>query len=801
MLPKDVLEKYQTKEIINPSPELKEKAYYLGKAEYYFGLYARGRGTVGYDSHDKFEVFRSYGRGDQSKSKYYEWAANDILSNLDDGGGSGTSGIPLSTDGVWNSGYGINTSGSREGWVNVMWDIMSPMQKIKKAIKGKLSDVDYSIYVDLVDEESIKEQRKKKNKAKLQAEHAEFERAFKQNAGIPYKEPSLMPMDDSELDYMEEDGLFKSDLAIPFEKLLEHSFTISKWNTRLKDMLIDDLIDLGIAVTKDYINPVTQMWESKYVNPGQYIGQYTPQNQYDYTEYAGHWELRTLAELVPYGLDKEKLKAVAFNYRDYYASTPSRLYGTTDGRNVTGTLDNYLIPVIELQFLDSDIKKYKKRNLRRGDGFALEKVDATYSPNANEKKKIKQGYLSINQVSIQKTYKVSWIPGTDIIFDYGEVNFMNRPQKSEATTDYHVYQIPGQSITEQSIPILDQIQLSWLSYQNAVATSFEDITAIDVGMINNIKSGKRNMNPLEIMSFARKTGVLPFMQSYSGAYKGGAVSPIHNIPGGMGQRLNEFVAKMETFLSLLENITGVSQVAVGSQPDPKAPVGTTELAVQGTNTVLRPVVDGVLRMKELISPSLTQRIQLYLKEYKPARKVYGKVIGNDDIQKVVDAYGNGVELGFEYVAKPDQYEKSVYLNFLEVAAQNGRDNAKDGISIDSQTKAIQMLNGGENLKELWKYLRGEVRRYNKKRNQEAAENAQQQAQLTQQAAQAKAQGDAQLQQMKTQGDAYLKQLETQSAIAQKQAEYNIERFGNPNGNMGRSKPRITPEQNTEQNNA
>ena len=79
----------------------------------------------------------------------------------------------------------------------------------------------------------------------------------------------------------------------------------------------------------------------------------------------------------------------------------------------------------------------------------------------------------------------------------------------------------------------------------------------------------------------KETGILPYMSTPVGQfYRGGNVMPAHKLPGGMGESLNQAIGRLEVQMRLIEEITGLSPVSLGSSPDPNAPVGTTERSLQ-----------------------------------------------------------------------------------------------------------------------------------------------------------------------------------------------------------------------------
>ena len=104
--------------------------------------------------------------------------------------------------------------------------------------------------------------------------------------------------------------------------------------------------------------------------------------------------------------------------------------------------------------------------------------------------------------------------GTEICFDYGPVNMVPRPNMSKPKGTFHVEQLPQGGIIERLVPFLDQLQITWLKYQNSVAMMIERGYAVNVGMLMNITDGrKKKWDMLELLKMMRQTGILPNLLS------------------------------------------------------------------------------------------------------------------------------------------------------------------------------------------------------------------------------------------------------------------------------------------------
>ena len=488
-------------------------------------------------------------------------------------------------------------------------------------------------------------------------------------------------------------------------------------------------------------------WTS-YVVPKHLIAQYSRHSDYKDCDYAGHFELRSISSVrlsllnEGYSLDEieDDLESAAKMHSGNWGNPVASNWGDYklyDSNFESFGYDDFMIPVIVFNWKDIELKKHKYTNTKGGTK-KVDSVDANYTPDENEQKDIKKGYVSIKDTYIRVAKKATWVVDTDLIFDYGNCNFVPRPNKTDVDLDYHIFQIDGNSIVKQLKPILDQMQLAWLRYQNSVATALEPTTAIDMGMLANLYNGKNNADPLQLIKFMKDTGLLLHAQSQSGVYGGGATVPIQQLPGGMGTRLQEFITTLDALLRQIEVQTGLTELSGGTTPSNDTPVGLAEMSLQGTSFVLKPIVEAAMQIKEMSAPVLCKRILLAVNADKKISDSYASVIGESGIDMIKRSYKDKVELAFNFIAKPSVYEKQQFLQVVQDAYTSGKSGGDNGIFIDAYTRILEEMNAGGNLKKLYKILRSEVKRYERKRQENVERNTALQQQGNAQLAEAKA---------------------------------------------------------------
>jgi len=108
---------------INPSE--KDEQYHLQWAEAIYSIYKNDRGGIKYSEKTNFELLRHYAKGLQDVEKYL-----DILCPKD----------PKTHE--------------RKSLMNISWDIVSVIPKIREAVVGNLLKIDHDIVASAIDEKS-----------------------------------------------------------------------------------------------------------------------------------------------------------------------------------------------------------------------------------------------------------------------------------------------------------------------------------------------------------------------------------------------------------------------------------------------------------------------------------------------------------------------------------------------------------------------------------------------------------------------------------------------------------------------
>lgn len=713
----------------NTDVDPKEKStreYIIAVAHAIYSLYLNDKTGTRYFDYKRFENLRWYGRGEQSEDRYKPHFGNADFNGTDDIDGEGND-IRETTN---------NKKFNREGFYNIRYDIVSPAKKINSQIHGHLDDIDYRILTKRIDSNSGDEEENAKWDLWTEAKEKDFLDAFKQNAGIPLNEPEFLPQNEMELEIYEAAGGFKPNYIKAMQKLIAHTLDISKYQD-IKKKHIDDLIDTNVIFMKDYFDEESGKVKQRYVDPENMIIEYSKYADFRNSEFAAEWRYVPIHEVRKAILKEypdsteEDIVGIAKIYQGYDNNPSEEEWNSRFGYNRgTGTwYSDYRVCLLDFEWIDIDKEYIKVKQKDNG-------PEREYKGKYGEVKKNTRVNYKKNR------YKGTWVIGTNYVYEYGLDFDQTRPEKAEVTLTYHGFKIPGKSLTEQLIPIYDQVQLTWLKLQNALATEFDNIMAMDFRMLSNITDGQGNSFGLEdLIQMMRDMKILPYMGTPVGqGYKGGAVVPLHKIEGGMMDGFNKYILMLNTQLGLVEQLTGLSSAALGVTPNPNQPVGTQEMAVNATMKSLKPMISAIFSLKEMTAKNVILRIQLGLKYNKDFNTVYQPVVGDTDLELLKIAEHTSAQYGIVLKAMPDEKKKAELYEAVTKAVQF------QAISLAQELWIKSAIDDGEDLIEISQqldYMMAKTRQETQAANQSAAVQQQQQAQqleaMRQQAEQSKQQ--------------------------------------------------------------
>lgn len=648
-----------------PTPEKDEK---WGRkfCEAMYAAYVTDRTGVPYSNIDELLSLRQYAEGNQDVEKYQE-----IL--LDES----------------------EESGDLSGYLNVNWEIFSVMPKFLHIIRGIFEEQEHSIVASAIDPKSSEDRDLNKLRKWFKGRYKPLLAAVNSMTGNR-PEAEWLPETLDELEIYQQAGGFKMGKEMDIEEGLNYSFYISDWK-ETKRKMFDDFATINCGCVRDYTDQYTRKAKVRWVDPVKLIIQYSKHWDHRNSEYAGELIRESISNIRKNtDLDENTLRDLAQFYNGRNANQTLASWTEDDLKREGGgwRYDNFMIDVMDAEWFSVNSRGRTYRTNKRGETWSYEEENGKVY-DTDTKKTVTTKHKVV--------YRCKWIVGTDYVYDFGLQYDVPRPGKKEVELSYKFYKLPGRSIVSLSVPNLDQIQLTWLKMQNALAMASNSGIAVEYTSLMNMTLSGKKMEPLEILSIRRDTGdlIYKFTTHLGKPNLPGGIRPIQELVGGIGPQLDEFIKLFELNLNFIRDLTGINKIADATNPDPNQSVGGSELAIAATNNALKPLYAGYIRLKEFVARSMAIRIGMLIKHDKRAYEGYIPVIGGSGV-KIISVGADVVDVDWEIQiqAKPTQQRKQTILEAAMKAMQPDREGYVGIEEGDFMMIERLLENGNEKLAEI-----------------------------------------------------------------------------------------------------
>jgi hypothetical protein len=740
-------------------PAIKEQPEYCkNMAQVGFSQLMRNKNSLPVFAYDYIQTLRNYGTGNQPEELYINKFTDTNTKNANT--------IISDVDGDWTQSREAN----RQGFQNLDTKIVSVATNLKNAIHGIFSQYDEDLYVNCIDSDSAKEEDMRMYGALFDSKMGDFTDMMEKTFGIPLNPNPKLPkgVTPDEILLYKEMGGFKSAYAVAAEEIVKYGFLVSDWEDTIKRKWIDDLIDLNLIVGRCKYDPEKDIEVVEYVDPANFTIQYSQENNFNDSEYCGYFTLERISKLDVLGFPREKLLRAARRWEHYW-SNPRNI----DWEHViyNDKIGNFQVPVYHYNWIDVDVKRKVKATNKYGRSYIYEiPFDKELKPLSEYR--IKQGEVQEEMnTRLRRTYECSWVVDTDMVYDYGRSK--NQPRKNKRTPMLNFFVWKGittnqeqlfGSVTESVMPFFDNLQLSWLKYQDALRKSHPGGYAINIRLLQNLQIDGKDISPFQAFEMFWKTGKFPYLDVAMGEnYKGGDVLPIRKIEGNLGELLTLISQEIHINLQMIERFTGINPAPLGQTPDKDTPVSSTNMAVIGTNNVLRTFINGMYKVKERLGDCMLRRAQLQIRNNPNSAKAYERIIGTFKIDLLKESEFLGVEYGLIPEARPDEAEIRSIMETAKAALTPGRDGNSQ-INIAQYAFIMEQVRGGGNIKKLTRDLAFLIRKNEQDIQRRQQENIKLQAEQQANMKREEAQAEAYQNQQKLQGDLMLTKANTEKEI-------------------------------------
>jgi hypothetical protein len=728
--------------------------------------YVNNRTEIGSKDTDYFETLRSYAEGRQDTAKYNPVFGEEPLR-------SGTQ----QTSGTLDALYESNTHASqKKGWYNVnMDDIVSPLPNVISQITGKLIDADFDIKANNIDIDSGAEEEWLMHKKHIQSTFGDDINVLKATAGIPIQ--SDMKYDFAELERIKIDGGFKAPYVMEQEKILRHTEDISLWDRKQKTKHEKDLLTLGYAFSYSDYDCETNKVKWYYTRPEDTIMQYSDENDFDDSEYGGVFSYVTISHIRSMQnyirksdgskITEKDLSSLAKSYRGYRGNDrPSDSDWVKEwissGHYNSYKYDSFKVCVAKTWWVDVEKEKKLQYTNKSGSKRFYEYDDSVKKLGNREK---------VKNVRTRTLYGCKWILGTDWVYDFGKLKNQPNNGGNKPLLPLRGVKLKELPIVRRLVPVVDQYFIAWLKLQNEIAKAAVAGYAIDVSKLANITDGTgKKYDMLDLVKMHRETGILFYKSNMNGYQTGGTPVPITALPSNLAENIAAYVMQLDQAMKMIEQLTGISPLALGASPTPDQAVGTSQLSINAFIDSLKIIVDGIKDLKEDLAHVSASMIGHALKKDKRAQEEYAKVIGSEGVHLLQMARNSNVQYGISLKARPTTEDWNVLIDIAKASLEK----RNQGIGCINESQFFEIFNAkntGQNLTEMFYKMKYWIKEDEKRIQEEKERMLQLQAQgqqnvvVTQQEQQRKTQQEGfmmKIREIEAEMMSKLKQRETDS---------------------------------------
>ena len=518
---------------------------------------------------------------------------------------------------------------------------------------------------------------------------------------------------------------------------------------------VNDLAVLGMAVVKRTNDPSYGI-KTDYIDPINFVHSFTEDPNFSDLVYAGNVRYIPLHELKRMAGDQfteEQYKKIAQDAQKKYGYDVAKLNQSSYDRVNSVTkfgYDEYMIEVLDFEFMSVDCEYYESKESRYGNIGFYSKGESYKAP---QNSVFNRDVMKMENATL---YGGSYILGTDFLFNYGKkhnipknIHDISRTNLSYSACATNILDMMPKSMVDSCIGFADQLQLTHLKIQQAVAKAKPDGIIIDIEGLENVQLGKGGeLQPLDLHDIYEQTGVFYYRSKNP---EGGFQNPPIREIGNSIRNINELIGLYNHYLRMIRDATGINEVMDASSPKTDALVGVRQQALAAANNAIYDITNSSMVLYKKVCSDIVKCIQVIHPD-SILYRIYENAIGKENMS-VLSSFRNLAmyNFGVRVVKEMEEAERQYLEQNIQIALSQKEIDLEDAIAV----RQLKDINQAERLLI--------VRR--KKRiamNQQIAmQNSQQQAQIQQASAQATSQAKQQEMQMQAQLNAQEMQLKMQ----------------------------------------
>lgn len=484
-------------------------------------------------------------------------------------------------------------------WLNLNWKVLPIMPKYYQIAMAILDKMNYKVGFVPIDSMATDEKNKyfAQVKARLMVRE-QIQQMMQEGGEEMIKAAGLdkQPDEPGDMDELEMQAMFtyKHQASVEMEQDVAAVMSANKIDY-LRKKVRKDLFYYGVAGYKDYIDTNGAL-KIRVIQPDSLIVSPCRENDFSDMTYVGEVLEMSLQDFAQ--LDQNVTKEECINLANQHMS----IYGNQGYLSTWDKAKKYSIRVLDLEWFSIDEHAYEVNKTSMGN-IAVVKT-----------KKRRSEFL---RTRTKVLYKAKWVIGTNHIFDFGRATDMKRAknQLSDVMPSYHLmapmfHDMKIQSIGQQVIPVLDQIQLDWLKLQQFKAEARPKGVSIEIGALEDVKFGKGGelMTPRDLFDLFEKKSVL-LWRRLDRQGKANNYEPIRPLDFGGANDVLSWFQSIQANVQLLKDIIGLNEFTDASTPDPRALTTTANLAAQATNNSLYYLMGSDVELLKRLSASIVVRLQ------------------------------------------------------------------------------------------------------------------------------------------------------------------------------------------------
>ena len=575
-------------------------------------------------------------------------------------------------------------------WLNINWDVLPIFPKFRRLAMSRLKKMDFNVNATPIDplaQSEIEEVfQDKKARLKVRQEIEKVAPGLSEMTPVAKREDDPADYEELELQRM---YTYKHQMAVEMEQWINLVLEQNNYKNIRKNVK-QTLFDYGIGGYKEYVDSNGAI-KVRQVDPTNIVISRCNRDDFTDLQYIGEVLELSISDLKQWAGDQfseKQYEDIANNVAGRHGKNSIRPFHSNFSRGY----DDVKVRIIDLEFFSVNEMVHQTGYDKRGN----KRVSRTKYGKAN----MTNSKYEYNRTAYKVLYKACWIEGTDYLFNYGLCTDMKRAKSKlmDTTSSYHIgaidfYDMRVVGITEQCIPVIDELQIAWYKLQQTIAEARPKGIAIEIGALEDVALGKggTTLSPASILDLYYQKGTLVY-RKMDPAGNMTNYKPIEELTGGVGDEVIRWSQTIEFLINKLRDITGLNEFTDGSTPDSRTLTTVANMANEGTNNSLYAVVDMERNIFERLCDSLAQRIQLISK--KGSAPGYRQALGKASVDFMkMNPNISMHEFGIKIEDKPTDQERERLRQQAEAMAGQDLLDFEDLMIIQSMEsfKVAQLL--------------------------------------------------------------------------------------------------------------